>query len=81
MQFPVLTNTQKGCVYASYNSPLCFWDGVGGNGYPKDTKLKGDNNNKPTDGYTLPIIGYTANRPVNAIITGEKWVDATGANV
>ena len=126
-QFPVLTKQQKGYVYASCDSPLCFWDGDnwlrGGDGYPKDTKLKGDKNNRPTnirnsyryynetskmlevydgnnwkttDGYTLPIIGYTANRPNNAIIgqpffdmslnkpiwwTGTKWVDATGADV
>lgn len=125
--FPTLTKYQKGFVYASYSSPLCFWDGDnwlrGGDGYPKNTKLKGDKNNRPTnilssyryyneaskmlevydgndwkttDGYTLPIIGYTANRPTNAIIgqpffdrslnkpiwwTGEKWVYATGEDV
>lgn len=126
-QFPVLTKQQKGYVYASYASPLCFWDGDnwlrGGDGYPKDTKLQGDKKNRPTnvrssyryyneaskmvevydgndwkttDGYALPIIGYTANRPDNAIIgqpffdrslnkpiwwTGTKWVDATGADL
>ena len=126
-QFPQLTRFQKGFVYASYSSPLYFWDGDnwlrGSDGYPKDTKLQGNKDTKPTnirsgykyynetskmlevydgnnwkttDGYTLPIIGYTANRPTNAIIgqpffdrslnkpiwwTGTKWVNATGEDV
>lgn len=58
--------------------------------------VKDSNWTSVLDEDTLPIIGYTANRPNNAIIgqpffdmslnkpiwwTGTKWVDATGADV